>query len=170
MIEEQFHNNTTRETILLAGFAGIESLSDEIYSLAARPIEEPQAGRFYGTKVWAANLVLARQGNSLSIAKLLDFAKKQDLHTRVVFILVDLQYVPQPEIVDFLRSYLDSDERLDSVKSTVKGILAANYAASSLARILLGFPVNYREDYSYSEEEIRACRIWMSKQKEWKYR
>jgi len=170
MIETQFHNNINRQTILLAGLAGVESLSDEIYFWASQPMEEPQVGSFHGTNEWAANLVLARQGNTQSVARLLEFTKKQDLHTTVVFILIDLQYVPQPEIVDFLKGYLDSDERLEPVKSTVEGLPVANYAASSLARILQGFPVSYREDYSYSEREIRACRAWMSEQKEWKYR
>lgn len=170
MIESQFHRHINRQTILLAGLAGVESLSGEINAFANQPVAEPRVGRFYGTNEWAANLVVARQGSALSITKLLEFAEKQNLHTRVVFILVDLQYVPQPEIVDFLKSYLDSDERLEPVKAKDKGMPVANYAASSLARILQGFPVDYREDYSYSEEEIEVCRAWMSKQRGWMFR
>lgn len=170
LIERQFRADINRETILLAGLAGVASLSDEIQFWADRQISEPEAGRFFGTNEWAANLVLARRGNALSLGKLLDFAEKQDFHTIATVVLVDLQYVPQPEVVDYLKKYLDSDERLEPVKPTVKGMLAANYAASSLARILEGFPLEYREDYSYSEQEIEACRVWMSKQKEWKTR
>ena len=136
----------------MAGFAGIESASDEINLLANKPIEEPGSGRFYGTNEWAANLVMARRGNASSIAKLVDYAKKQDIHTQVVFILHDLQYIPQPEIVEFLKEYLDGDVRLEPLKPHLEGSLAATYAASSLAMILKGFPVNYREDYMFSSK------------------
>jgi hypothetical protein len=165
-----FRQDIGRQTILLAGLAGVESVSDDLRLLARQPIREPSAGRFFGTPEWAANLVLARQGDSLSIGALLDCAREQDLHTQVVVVAVDFQYVPQPEVVAFLQAYLGSDERLEPVKSTVQGLPVANYAASSLARMLAGFPVEYREDYSYTDEEIRACRVWMSTQKELRFR
>lgn len=169
LIGKLFDQDVNKETILLAGFAGVNSAHDQISYWAHRPIPEPDVGSFFGTNEWAANLVLARQGDADSIEKLLDTAHKQDLHTLVVFVLVDFQYVPQSAIVEFLKQYLDSNERLEPVKSTVEGMPVAYYAASSLARMLKGFPVDYREDYSYSMNDIQKCRAWMSRQKEWKF-
>jgi hypothetical protein len=169
IIKKQFDNNITRETILLAGFARIDSLLETIAGLAESPLTEPAVGRFFGTDGWAANLVMARQGDERSVKRLLDFASIQDAHTQVVFVAVDFQYVPQAGIVAYLKDILDSDDRLEPTKETVKGVPVANYAAFSLARILQGFPVKDKEDFSYSEEEIGACRKWMSQQKEWKF-
>jgi hypothetical protein len=168
-LERLFRQNVDRQTILLAGLAGVESVSDDLRSLARQPIREPSAGRFFGTPEWAAHLVLARRGDPQSLDALLDFARRQDLHTRVVVVAVDFQYVPQPEVVEFLQAHLESDERLEPVKTTVPGLPVANYAASSLARLLVGFPVEYREDYSYTDEEIRACRAWLSAQDQPKF-
>lgn len=169
ILEAEFLKDANKETILLAGLAGVDAVSKQIREMADAPIVEPRAGRFFGTKEWAANLVQARNGDVASADKLLDFTKSQDLHTQVVFVAVDLKYAPHPAVVDYLGRILNSNERLEPVKATVKGMPVANYAASSLAKILKGFPVDYREDYSYSPQEIQSCRSWMAAQKEWNF-
>ncbi len=81
-----------------------------------------------------------------------------------------MKYVPQPAAVEYLKDLLLSDERLDPFSPTIPGPLAATYAASSLAVLLEGFPVNYRNDYSYTDAEIRKCRRWIRAQTEWTFR
>lgn len=169
-LEALFRAGASRETILLAGLAGVDVVAEEIRAMAARPIAEPAVGKFYGTNEWAANLVQARGGDSQSTAKLLAFARTQDLHTQVVYVLPDLGYVPQPEVVEYLKRFVDGEERLEPVKETVKGALAGTYAAASLARILDGFPLPYREDFSYSDEDLQICRDWLARQPAWRFR
>lgn len=170
IIEAEFLKEANRETVLLAGLAGVDSVLEQIREIAEAPISAPEAGRFFGTKEWAANLIITRNGDHTAANKLIEFAKTQDLHTQVVFVAVDMKYAPHPRVVEYLAGMLDSNERLEPVKPTVKGMPVANYAASSLAKMLKNFPVDYREDYSYSPKEIEACRDWMAAQKELNFR
>lgn len=166
MIEEQFNQNLEAETIILASLAGVESAQEKIKLLAARPIPKEY---WFGTD-WAARLMMARLGDQVSLNNILTIANKQNLHAKSTTVTIDLKYVPQLTSLDFLKNQLFSDERLEPIKDTVPGSLVATYAASSLAIILQNFPLDYREDFSYSDDEVIQAREWMSQQTEWKFR
>ena len=85
-------------------------------------------------------------------------------------LLDELAYVPQPEVVGFLGRFLSSEARLAPVSAGAPGQRYADFAAAALARMLEGFPAPYKEDRSYSAEEIRSCRAWMAGQSSWKFR
>ena len=51
-----------------------------------------------------------------------------------------------------------------------EGPLVAEYAIITLAKMLYGFAVDFKETYGYTEEEIQTCREWMSNQKEWQFK
>jgi hypothetical protein len=170
IIGEEFNKNATKEIIVLAGLADVDAAYEGIQRLASRPLVEPESGRYFGTSVWAAMLVTARKGNKTSIRRVLEAVdNEKDPVTRVAILLKELEYVRQPEIVDYLGKYMDSKERLEPEKPTAPGILYAQYAAVSLASMLKGWPVS-KEDLNYTEQEMDTCRRWMSRQKEWLFR
>ena len=85
-------------------------------------------------------------------------------------LLDELAFVPQPEIVSFLGRFLFSEARLEPVKEKVPGQRHADFAAAALARMLENFPAEYKEDRSYSDQEIQSCRAWLAAQSSWKFR
>lgn len=166
IIEEQFNTNLGSETIILASLAGIESAQEKIKLIAAKPIPKED---WFGTD-WAARLMMARLGDQVSLNDILTIANRQNFHAKSTTVAIDFKYVPQLATLDFLKNQLFSDERLEPVKNTVPGSLAAKYAMPSLAVLLENFPLDYREDFSYSDAEVIQAREWMSKQTEWKFR
>lgn len=170
ILEERFNKEPTKEMVLIVGLAGIDGVHERIQHLAGRSLAELSAGRFYGTNAWAALLVTARNGDKTSIKRLLKAIDSENNPViQVATLLRELEYVQQPEIVDYLAKYLDSKERLEPEKPTAPGTQHAQYAAVSLARMLKGWPV-VKEDLNYAEEELERCRQWISSQKEWYFR
>jgi hypothetical protein len=84
---------------------------------------------------------------------------------RVTRLLHQLAYIRQPEIVNHLHKYLNSDksERYKGPDAMVKTY--GQRAAMALAEMLEGFPG--REDIGGDQETIERCRKWMSEQTEW---
>jgi hypothetical protein len=170
IIDEEFSKKNTKEIIMLAGLADADAAYEGIQRLASRPLVEPESGRYYGGNVWAAMLVTARKGNKTNIERVLKAVdNEKDPVARVTILFKELNYVRQPEVVDYLGKYLDSKERLESVRPGGLGALYAQYAAVSLAHMLRGWPVS-KEDLNYTEQELDACRQWMSRQEEWLFR
>lgn len=161
LLELAFQYEPTKDNMLLAGMADADALNREIETWAGKRIEQPASGMFYGTLPWAANLVRARRGDEESLQKVLDASRKADIESQVVFLLKELAYVPQPEVAAYIAAFVFSEERLEPLKPTVRGLLHAQYAAAALSRMLEGSPVPYREDYSYSPGEILALRGWL---------
>jgi hypothetical protein len=173
MLELAFRNDPTKENLLLAEIAGVEWIDQEVEKYAEGRIEQPTSGMFYGTLPWAANLVRARRGNDESLQKVLAESRAADVQSQVVFLLGELAYVPRPEVVEYIAGFVFSEERLAPLKPTDKGLLHAQYAAAALSRMLAGSPIPYREDYSYSDEEIVVLRNWLRKtqaERNWKFK
>lgn len=166
IIEEQFKQNPDSENMILAALVGIESAQEKIKEIAAKPIPKED---WFGTD-WAARLMMARLGDQASLNDILLIANRQNFHRKSTTVAIDFKYVPQINTLDFLKNQLFSDERLEPVKDTVPGSLAAKYAITSLAIILQNFPLDYREDFSYSNNEVIHAREWMDQQTEWKFR
>jgi hypothetical protein len=170
ILENEFYKDQSKDNIMLAGLINNPKVLKKIKRISDLSIEDPGVGRFYGSPIWAASLVMARCGNNAKIQKIIEIARKEDIHTQVVFLFRDLAYVKQYEIVEYLVEYLYSLERLESPKETVLGLYYAAYVAAALSRMLINFPVPYKEDYSYTEEEINCCRSWMSDKRNWIFR
>jgi hypothetical protein len=169
LLEMTFRNDPTKESLLLADLAGVELLDTETAEYAAGPIEQPASGMFYGTLGWAANLVRARRGEHESLRKVLTAARGADMHLQVTTLLAELAYVPQPEVAEYIATIALSEGRLEPVEPTVDGLLYAQYAAAALSRMLKGCPVPYKEDYSYSQDEIQLLREWL-RGRDWQFR
>ncbi len=168
-LEYEYEIERGEENMLLAGMAGVRSIERDIVRYARERIENPQAGMFYGTLPWAANLVRARRGNAESLQKILEAARKADVHTQIVFLLQDLAYVPQPEVVRYMAGFVFSGDRLEPIDSNFAPPHAV-YAAAALSRMLIGCPVPYKEDYSYTLEEIDLLRNWLETTKTFEFK
>ncbi|HEX8411807.1 MAG TPA: hypothetical protein VF883_23365 [Thermoanaerobaculia bacterium] len=171
-LQVAFQLEPSKENLLLVGLTGADMLVGEVETHAAEPIKTPASGMFYGTLPWAANLVRARHGDKASAGRVLDVSREADVELQVVFLLRELAYVPQPEIAEYIAAFVFSEGRVEPVKSTVEGILYAQYAAAALSRMLEGCPVPYKEDYSYSRKEIETLRAWLSRDVngDWRFR
>lgn len=166
IIKEQFNTNLGSETIILASLAGIESAQEKIKALAAKPIPKED---WFGTD-WAARLMMARLGDQTSLNDIMTIANRQDLHKKSIIVAIDFKYVPQLTALDFLIKQLFSNERLESEIENGRGSIVAKYAISSLAVLLKNFPLEYRDHFGYTDDEVILAREWISKQTEWKFR
>jgi hypothetical protein len=123
---------------------------------------------WYYTTGWAARLARARMGVQSDIKKCLELEETvEDLDRRVRRLLPDVGYIRQPQAIQYLQRYLESDKRLLPVKPTVQGELYANRAMRILVGSLRNFPIAKKETHSYTLEEIETARKWMREQKPW---
>lgn len=166
MIEERFNKNPEQQNIILASLAGIESAQEKIKALAAKPIPKED---WFGTD-WTARLMMARLGDQTSLNDIMTIANRQDLHKKSIIVAIDFKYVPQLTALDFLIKQLFSNERLESEIENGRGSLVAKYAISSLAVLLKNFPLEYRDHFGYTDDEVILAHEWISKQTEWKFR
>ena len=173
ILENEYIKEKSKQNMLLAGMARVYSVESDIIEYAARQIEPPAVGKFYGTLSWAGNLVMARRGDKNSLRKVLSASQQADIHSRIIFLIKELAYLPQPEVAEYIADFVFSENRLESVKPTVAGLLHAQYAAAALSRMLSGCPVPYKEDYSYTDHEINMLRNWLTAKKlnkQWGFR
>ncbi|HUT31087.1 MAG TPA: hypothetical protein VMX13_14935 [Sedimentisphaerales bacterium] len=116
--------------------------------------------------LWAALRARARMGVKEDIARCIELVESHpDEDYRVAWLLEELSYVRQPEIVDYLYRYLKSEKVRESKgPDTVVGTYA-QHAAKALAQMLRGFPG--RKDIGGDKETIELRRKWMAEQKDW---
>ena len=118
---------------------------------------------WYQRKGWAARLARARMGVKEDIIRCIDLAESEaDVNVRVQRILPGIGYMRQPEAIEYLKKYLESDGRIP-----FPGQSYASRAVHILAVSLSNFPIKQKETRSYTDEEISVSRKWMSEQKEW---
>lgn len=159
-----------KNRILLAGLYGTESTLNTIRKLGSTIVQDPEVGRWYGTKEWASNLVLARLGEIDSEELVQRVESESNVVARVTICLQDITYIKQPEGVQLLLKYLNSEDRFPSVRDSTLGEKVCLRAAYFLAQSIEGFPI-VKEYYSdYTEEDIATCRKWMSSQSDWSFR
>ncbi len=119
------------------------------------------------TLMWQALRARARMGVKKDILRCIELVELHpDEDYRVAFLLGQLAYVRQPEIVNYLQKYLNSDN-LESYKGydTIRKSYAQR-AAMAISKMLYGFPEN--PDYGGNQETIEHCRKWMAEQTEWR--
>ncbi|MHC4527365.1 MAG: hypothetical protein ACYTEX_24805 [Planctomycetota bacterium] len=116
--------------------------------------------------VWAALRARARMGGKEDIARciqLVDTHPNEDYKVRSF--LTELAYVRQPQVVDYLRNYLNSNEKEPDDPPDVIGEAYASRAARALSEMLRGFP--NKKGRGADPGTIERCRQWMTQQKEW---
>ena len=157
--------------ILVVGVADITSELDRLGAL----VESEEASRgqaclpaWEGSVGWAALKARARMGVQEDIEHCIQMvAGVGEVQQRLSRFLPDLRYVRQPEVVTYLRTYLQSDEELppmqprDPAKKRTKGIGYSQFAVEALAEMLSDFPVKDDNVGGYSQEDIERCRRWM---------
>lgn len=162
----------THKMILVAGVANMLTEKNQFEKLLideSKYESKPHAGRWYGTVGWAARIALARMGSKKDIEHAINMVKSEkEPITRVTRLLRDLAYIRQPEVVNVLSIYLNSEEKLPSTRPGTPGTKYCQYALDILAQILDGFPVKNEGPGGYSQAEIDLCRQWMKEQREWK--
>lgn len=116
--------------------------------------------------IWPALRARARMGVKEDIARCIELVESHpDEDYRVAWLLKELSYVRQPEVVDYLHKYLKSEKVRESKGAdTVVGTYA-QHAAKALAQMLRGFPG--RKSIGGDKETIELRRKWMAEQKEW---
>lgn len=149
-----------------------ESQADlaKLHELAAGEVEEPGAGRWYGTPQWKALIRLAQLGDKNAAEKAVNVARRQTRgFAEILVVLEHVASIRQSEAVEFLKEYLNSDERLPDLDGGVPGTLIAQRAAALLAPILEDFPVKKVYETDFTIEDIKTCRKWMNSHSgEWK--
>ena len=168
--------NSTSGIIRICGVANIKEELPRLKELMIdekNDMNEPNIKNttiWYRTTSWNARLARARMGIKEDIEmciKLLDseIVKNPEM---IHFMLEDVGFIRQPEAINCLKKYLDSNIRLASTNPAWEGELAAGYLIDILADSLADFPVKKEPGRGYSLDKINAARKWMSEQKEWK--
>ncbi len=166
--------------VLLIGVADIKS---ELPSLAL--ILKENENRFDSegwdrSMAWAALKARARMGVKEDIKRCIELVEARPEKDRVMFLLQDLSYVRQPEVVEYLRNYLNSNKTIPPSGCT-PGLIYADRAASALREMLLGFPPaatvrEFRKEHPawhpdryshFVSARKEQYRQWMREQKEW---
>jgi len=116
--------------------------------------------------VWDALRARARMGVKEDIARCIELVESHpDEDYRVAWLLKELSYVRQPEVVDYLYTYLKSDKLEPYGGRDVIQLTYGQRAAIALGQMLRGFP--WKKDYAANQEMIERCREWMAEQKQW---
>jgi hypothetical protein len=116
--------------------------------------------------VWAALRARARMGVEEDVERCIELVESHpDEDYRVGWLLQELSYVRQPEVVDYLYQYLQSDKvREPGGRDTHVGTYAQR-AGQALAHMLRGFPGGKK--IWGGPELVEKRRKWMAEQKEW---
>lgn len=160
-------DNPRRETALLAGVAGLQGQISELRALVSEETGLNSA-TWYGTRGWYARLALARLGSQEDVTDVIERVESHpDPVIRVTRLLGDIAYTRQPAAIQLLQRYLESDERLPSLKANAPGSRYCQYALDFLAQSIEDFPVE-SVGPGYSEAEIDSARAWMRAQTQFK--
>lgn len=151
----------------------LESAADlaQLKQMAAGEVGEPTPGQWYGTPRWKALIRLAQLGDRGAAERVVAVARRQAANASAgkargvlenIVILDNVASIRQPEAVEFLKEYLDSDERLPDLDGGVPGTPISHRAAALLASLVEEFPVKKEYCSDYTTEDIQACRKWMA--------
>ncbi len=125
---------------------------------------------WYQTRGWAARLALARMGSATDVERCIALVQSEPIpNVRVVRLLKHLAYIRHPAVIPILKHYLESDERVRSIRKGRLGVTCSAYALSALTSVLEDLPVKYTIAECYSEEQIRVAREWMRAQTSFRF-
>jgi hypothetical protein len=185
IIKERFDTSGHKTLILLTGLVDINYCYEKItprLTQPARDVKEENGSRRTSSQRWRDMYVAARWGDKEWIKHLVGVVedeKKTPLGISRRF--MSLNYVLQPEMVEYIRTYLNSDVVVDH--GNAGKIDFAWEASRQLIMMLKGFPRNegiLADAYiEYSRDEvmesgrrdmyIKTCREWMAQQKKWEF-
>jgi hypothetical protein len=166
----------------LVRICGIANIREELPRLKDLLIDEsiykkkttqanqtPPADPWYKTVGWSARLARARMGVAEDIERCIEAVEaEENLGTCAFALLHDIGYIRQPEAIEYLGTYLKSDEIVRSSEAERRLAYAAMYV---LDESLSNFPVRKKGPYTfYVVDEVGLCRKWMAEQREWKIR
>jgi hypothetical protein len=118
------------------------------------------------SSLWDVLRARARMGMKEDIRRCIEMAESHpDPNYRAAYLFDQLAYIRQPEVVEYLRSYLD-DNRVPVRRS--KDVVVASYAAraaSALAGMFENPPI---KSYQTRPENILTLQKWMAEQKTWR--
>jgi hypothetical protein len=154
--------------IRLMGIADYRAALPRLEELAREADTPPASGSWYGTREWAALLVLARWGIGDAGALVVEKVEaEKDPVVQATLLFRDLGYTRHPAAAEALRRALNSVARLPRIKDNVPGRPVALYAAEVMAECLAGFPLQKRD---LQEADLRPVRAWANQQQTWKFR
>lgn len=152
--------------VRVSSAAGYEDWDPHAKELQVQ-LERRFPSKWYHTVGWEARLARARMGVKEDIAKCIELAEREENKAeRVLTILPQIGYIRQPEGIQYLRTYLESDERLPRL-----GAIRLSYASrvmNILAESLEDYPIKPKPSFNYTDEEIELCRKWMADETNWK--
>lgn len=134
-------------TTLLVGFLNIHKAYAEMK-------EEISSNK---NVYWYTKLALARMGDESQIQDCLrEIAISEHAN---FFTLQEMIYIKQPQLVNIYNHYLQSDESVPDSYDVI-GIDYASVGAKYLARLLIGFPLEFQTS-PYTPAQIALARQWM---------
>jgi hypothetical protein len=156
--------SVTYGTILLAGWLEVEAARGRLRELAKHRFDGTDEGGDLDTP-WAAVLALARMGDAQALQHLVKRVRneKNDMK-RATTLVTDLAYVGRPEAVRLLVETVLSNKRLPPLGPWAVGEPFGMRALGPLARVVEGFPLEAKDDYQYSIDDLARARTWLQKQ------
>ncbi len=179
-LDEERYQQVSRGIVLLAGVADMKS-ELPLLALILKENEHRFDSEFWhGSMAWAALRARARMGVKEDIKRCIELVETHSEERRVRFFLKEIAYVRQPEIVEYLQGYLESDKVIPASGCVVEDRYAER-AETALREMLVDFPpvATFREfrnehpawhqdrypDFAFARGEQH--RQWMREQKEW---
>lgn len=148
-----------RDFILLTGTAQVRELKPLLQSIAAG-FDRKDAG-WLRSMAWYACLALARMGDTKKMDQIIAAVELElDPVVRVTRLLPFVAYTRQPEAITLLQKYLESMEKLPSVKESAMGTGFNQYALEYLAQSLDDFPIKPR-GVGYTAKEIDVAKQFL---------
>ena len=152
---------------VVAGAAGMTDIIPELRKLST-------AGGVSGKPTKTANyakLALARLGSRKDIEYVVKIANSKPSILEKIRVIPLMMYIRQPEGTAFVRSILESDERLSPMKEIDPGTPCNQYALDAMANLLEGVPVQPKGGIgSFTEEDLQLARDWVKQQTKFTYR
>lgn len=163
--------------VLVVGVAGIESelprlqeMIDDLEGELKQQYQPPSRRKrtyWENSVLWAALRARARMGVTEDIQRCIDMVESHpEPSYRVGWLLRELSYVRQPEVVSYISEYLHTDRMLPSRGDDAVAGSYAQGAAQALAWMLEDFPK--KPGLSVAQQDIETIRNWMVDQTEWK--
>ena len=151
--------NNNHDFILVCGTVQLKELIPQFKKLAAG-FDRTKEG-WYATTGWYASLALARMGDSQKTDTIIAAVELElDPILRVTRLLRYVAYTRQPDCIKLLQKYLESSERLPSLREPGKGTEFNQYALEYLAQYLEGFPIKAK-GIGYTTGEIETARAFL---------
>jgi hypothetical protein len=109
-----------------------------------------------------AKLSLCRMGDKAALKNYFDSIRLKPLKDAINENWAEIEYIKQPESIDWLVKILFSDKTVPPVKETMEPEKIAYYAINALARNIINFPASIKEPYE-TESNLKLMREWVRK-------